>query len=224
MARSTNNGLSTAAITVLEKIDSAMIEKAALATDMKKNALKKYQLLRGRKKRDEGVKTILKGLLVNEDDTVYRIRMQQNGGFSVTMAGSIFDLAASIMRNSQIRERYKTNISNILPDTDKALFMNEMDDLFDIYGRNDRNLSVIGKDNTVYLRCTRFGYDSYNRNYRPLFSQILIACDYIKRLKSFTEKINELNTELTRLTGGHTNVDRLVCVSAEEIRRQLSDF
>jgi hypothetical protein len=177
-------------------------------------------------KRDEGTKLILKSMLVNHDDYVYRIRLQKYGGFSITMVGPSYSLISSIMLNRNLRNYMYNGAFAVIPETEKALFLEQWNSIFES-GRHN-NFHVIPKDNSIYLRCTSFGHQYVNGSYRyvSLFDVTLSAIAYSEKLKDFGEKLAEIKTAIDALgnvTSGHAP-ENIVFVNAQTISQQLSDF
>jgi hypothetical protein len=211
---------------ILSTIDNTMIEKMARATTMKKNQEAKYSLLSGTEKRDEGVKQILKSLLVNTDTYTYRIRLQKYGGFSITMCGPAFSHISNILRNSQLRSYTYNGAFAVLPEDEKPIFLEDWNYLIE---RHNRQFHIIPKDNSLYLRCTSFGQMYVGNSYRfvSLFSQIMSTINYVEKAKIVGEKIIAITDAINQMGGNITGNDipkNLVFVNAEHIRQQLNNF
>lgn len=217
--------LSTAATNILDALDAAQIDKMALATNMRPNALTKYQLLTGRSKRDEGVKAILKSFLVSENDT-YRVRLQQNGGFSITMVGPYFEFISNIKRSIQQQRILKSGALCVLPENEKPIFIEDWAEIFDY----STHRNFIAKDNgTLYLRESNFGYvwDYQNRvyTYQSLFEVILTAIDFVNRIRAFGQKLMIIRESVNSLGLDISNIPSSVTfVTTDEIERQLRNY
>lgn len=228
MARGYNTiGLTNSATEICKVIDYTMINKLALAVDMKKNQKIKYESMTTVEKRDEGVKLILKSMLVNHDDYVYRIRLQKYGGFSITMVGPSYSLISSIMYNRNLRNYMYNGAFAVIPEAEKALFLEQWNSIFENPHRHN-GFHVIPKDNSVYLRCTSFGHQYVNGSYRyvSLFDVTVSAVAYCEKLKNFGEKLAEIKTAIDALgnVAPGQAPENIVFVNARTISQQLSDF
>ena len=225
-----------AAIKELDTISGAMLEKVALATNMKPTQLQKYQALDADKKRAESAKIILKSALVNENDNVYRIRLQPNGGFSVSMSGPAFDFAASLIRDRNLKDRLISNCLPIIPAEEQAIFLYESKHLLDIYDREhlldpedphpSKYLYIVGKPSNIYIRLKKVGFDAYDPHepYKELLNQTLFTLNYIERLRTFAEKLQQINRNFTELTEVYTDLSRINFIPVADVRRQLENF
>lgn len=228
--------LSSAAIQELDAISGAMLEKVALATNMKPTQLQKYSALEPDKKRAESAKIILKSTLINEDENIYRIRLQPNGGFSISMAGPAFDFAASLIRNTRLKDRYIANCLSIIPEEEHALFLYESRQMLDVYNRDrtfdledphpTKYLYIVGKETNMYIRLKKVGFDPYDANepYKELLNQTMFAINYVHRLKAFVERIQSINQDFTSLSETYTDISRLAFIPITDVRNQLENF
>ena len=220
-----NNKLSTAAINILNTIDAVQIDKMALATNMKPNALTKYKLLTGRPKRDEGVKAILKSFLISENDT-YRVRLQQNGGFSITMVGTYFEFISNIKRSRRQQQILKNGALCVLPENEKPMFLEIWEEIFE----NNTHRYFIAKDNgTLYLRASNFGcvyeYENRGYTYKALFEVILSSIDFVHKIRTFGQRLMVINESVSSLGYNISDIPSTVTyVAADEIERQLRNY